>query len=393
MKEPRQLREQFSSGSGGGVLLGSRGGFRSGFFSRGRGSRRSSGGGVASGATGRNSGGGATAATAGGGFTSASRHRGGATAGGLSRSATAVRSSFAAASRGGFATAGRGLFATAGRSGFAAGRLGSFTAGRFRAARGLRLAAVSLVALTGLQAGEQAAAAAILVALRGRFAAVRLAALVAEQTGGRLLILAHQGQTNHGHQHGNGPHHGTIHQIFPPTLNQARKTTRLPPQLPPFRFESPPSATAAINGGSSKTMHSAQQERMGSKTGRVNRPNSMDKINRVCLSANMGCKTTGASTKVKTLPPKPCGSSSIGPLGKHCLQGKDYRARSPGNRSPNPEMPEKAPWQGTRNAAGIDRNLFSDNRLRFITSSGRAPSKRSLCCSRMNVCFSCPEPG
>jgi hypothetical protein len=74
------------------------------------------------------------------------------------------------------------------------------------------------VALAGLPASEQAAAALVLAATgrfatgrSGRFAAGGLAALVAEQAGRRFLILAHHGETNHGYQHGNRPNNGTIH--------------------------------------------------------------------------------------------------------------------------------------------------------------------------------------
>jgi hypothetical protein len=77
------------------------------------------------------------------------------------------------------------------------------------------------VALAGTQAGEQAAAALVLrrfaAGRSSRLAAGGLAALVAEQAGRRFLILAHHGETNHGHQHGNRPNNSTIHLKTPPT--------------------------------------------------------------------------------------------------------------------------------------------------------------------------------
>jgi hypothetical protein len=76
------------------------------------------------------------------------------------------------------------------------------------------------VTLAGTPTSEQAAAALVLAAAgrrtagrctAGRLATGWLAALVAKQAGRRFLILAHHGETNHGHQHGNRPSNGTIH--------------------------------------------------------------------------------------------------------------------------------------------------------------------------------------
>jgi hypothetical protein len=83
------------------------------------------------------------------------------------------------------------------------------------------------VTLAGTHAGEQAAAALVLAAA-GRFAAGRssrlaaggLAALVAEQTSRSFLIIAHHGKTNRGHQHGDRQHHSTIHLKISSHMNE-----------------------------------------------------------------------------------------------------------------------------------------------------------------------------
>jgi hypothetical protein len=79
------------------------------------------------------------------------------------------------------------------------------------------------VALAGTHAGEQAAPALVLAAAgsgltaaRLRLAASGLAALAAEQTGGRFLILTHHGETNQGHQDGDRRQNDTIHLQTPP---------------------------------------------------------------------------------------------------------------------------------------------------------------------------------
>jgi hypothetical protein len=76
------------------------------------------------------------------------------------------------------------------------------------------------VALAGAHPGEQALTSAVtgggLAAARFRLAASGLAALAAEQTGRRFLILTQHGETNQGHQHGDRRQNNTIHLQTPP---------------------------------------------------------------------------------------------------------------------------------------------------------------------------------
>jgi hypothetical protein len=83
------------------------------------------------------------------------------------------------------------------------------------------------VTLAGAHAGEQAAAALVLTAAADglaavvdRLAASGLAALpAAEQAGVGLLIFAHHGKPDHGHQHGDRRNDDTIHLKSPPTCS------------------------------------------------------------------------------------------------------------------------------------------------------------------------------
>jgi hypothetical protein len=77
------------------------------------------------------------------------------------------------------------------------------------------------MALAGAETGKQAHPAAVagggLAAAGLWLAASGLAALPAEQTSRRLLILTHHRETNQGHQHGDRRQNDAIHLRTPPT--------------------------------------------------------------------------------------------------------------------------------------------------------------------------------
>jgi hypothetical protein len=83
-----------------------------------------------------------------------------------------------------------------------------------------RLAAVGLAAAIAIAHPLEQTAALVLTTATGRLTANRgrlaasggaATALAAKQAGGGFLILAHHGETNHGHQHGDRPQNDTIH--------------------------------------------------------------------------------------------------------------------------------------------------------------------------------------